>query len=401
MKHLLKWILIVLASTLQAQDFLDRVDDALNFSAMNNQLRARLSGTLDLEAYHFDEPPPGLINSSSENLFNPRLSLFVDAQAGSQIYFFAQARFDRGFDPANRGAHARMDEYALRVTPWDDGRLSIQIGKFSTVVGTFAARHLSWDNPFINAPLPYENVTALEDKTGHVATNFEHALSIEKYEFIPIIWGPNYTSGVAISGHLEQFDYAAEVKNAALSSRPEVWDLTQTDFSNPTFSGRVGFRPNQMWTFGLSASDGAYLQAQADRFLPPHRDIDDYREQLIGQDISFAWHHIQIWSEFYEARFDIPRAGEAGTFAWYLEAKYKFTPQLFGALRWNEQWFDQIDKSRPQNLSLGQDTWRVDAAIAYRFTPHLQLKVQYSFQQETSGANNSNNLVGAQLTARF
>jgi len=400
MKHVLISLLISV-STAQAQDFLDQVEDALHFNAMNDQVRARLSGRVDLEAYHFDQPPLGLINSSADNLFNPRLSLFVDAQAGSELYFFAQARFDRGFDPSNRGAHARMDEYALRVTPWNDGRLNIQIGKFSTVVGSFTARHLSWENPFIDAPLPYENVTALEDKSGQLVANFEHALRTEKYEFIPIIWGPNYSSGASVSGTVDKFDYAVEVKNTALSSRPEVWDLTQTDLSNPTVSGRLGFRPTQMWNFGFSASDGTYLQSQADRFLPAGRDIDDYREQLLGQDASFAWHHLQIWTEFYEARFDIPRLGDADTLAWYVEAKYKFTPQLFGALRWNQQWFDDIDAPRAQNVSLGQDIWRIDAAIAYRFTPHLQLKFQYSFQQETSGAENSNNLVGAQLTLRF
>ena len=47
-----------------------------------------------------------------------------------------------------------MDEYALRFTPWKDGRLNVQIGKAATVFGTWTGRHLSWENPFVNAPLP-------------------------------------------------------------------------------------------------------------------------------------------------------------------------------------------------------------------------------------------------------
>ena len=31
--------------------------------------------------------------------------------------------------------------------------------------------------------------------------------------------------------------------------------------------------------------------------------------------------------------------GNADTFAYYLEGKYKFTPQFFAALRWNQQLF--------------------------------------------------------------
>jgi hypothetical protein len=41
-------------------------------------------------------------------------------------------------------------------------------------------------------------------------------------------------------------------------------------------------------------------------------------------------HHLQLWAEFYEARFEV-RIGNADTFSYYLEAKYKITSQLFGA----------------------------------------------------------------------
>jgi hypothetical protein len=379
-----------------AQDFLDRLNDTLTFSALNDNLRARLSGTLDLEGYHFQQPSPGLIDSRTNSLFNPRLSLFLDAQAGSQIYFFAQARADRGFDPSDLHGEVRLDEYALRVTPWEDGRFNIQIGKFATVVGNFVSRHLSWENPFINGPLVYDNPTALEDRTGRIARNFDRALRFDKYELIPVIWGPSYASGASVAGRIAEFDYAAEVKNASLSSRPETWDLTGTGFENPTVSARVAFRPNQMWNFGLSASDGAYLRSEAGGYLPRGRDIDDYREKVLGQDVSFAWHHLQVWAECYEARFDVARVGEADTFAWYLEAKYKFTPQFFAALRWNQQFFDTTSQS-----SLGRDLNRLDAAAAYRFTPYTQLKLQYSFQTETTARGNDNHLFAAQFTVRF
>src|SRR6184192_708032 len=154
------------ACAFDIDDSLDRLDSALTLSAFQDNLRARLSGTLDLEIYHFEQPAPGLINSDIDTLFNPRLTLFLDAQIGSQIYVFAQSRLDRGFDPSDRGAAVRLDEYALRVTPSEDGHFTLQIGKFATVVGNFVPRHLSWENPFINAPLVYENVTPISDKAA-------------------------------------------------------------------------------------------------------------------------------------------------------------------------------------------------------------------------------------------
>src|SRR5437870_2240515 len=198
----MKWhafTLCVFACTAYAfdiDDAVDRLDNTLTLSAFNDNFRVRLSGTLDLEFYNFQQPPPGLIDSEIDNLFNPRLTLFLDAQVGSKIYFFAQARLDRGFDPSARGAQVRLDEYALRITPWDDGRFNLQVGKFATVVGNFVKRHLSWENPFVDAPLVYENITPINDKEApdsplDFVRRFEPA---GKYEFNPVIWGPSYAS---------------------------------------------------------------------------------------------------------------------------------------------------------------------------------------------------------------
>src|SRR5438552_1465277 len=254
-------LLVCTVHAVEVDDLLDRLDTALTLAAFQDNLRARLSGTIDLEAYHFQQPAPGLIDSKIDNLFNPRLTLFLDAQLGSQVYFFAQARVDRGFDPSNHGAQVRLDEYALRFTPWEDGRFTFQAGKFATVIGNWVPRHLSWENPFINAPLIYENVTPIQDKSAPASPlYFIYGFYNQKYAFNPVIWGPSYASGVSVSGRLGQFDYAAEMKNASLSSRPESWNATEIGFDNPTVSARIGFRPNQMWNFGFSASDGAYFR---------------------------------------------------------------------------------------------------------------------------------------------
>jgi hypothetical protein len=391
------------ACAFDVDDVLDRLDSTLTLSAFQDTLRARLSGTLDLEFYNFQQPAPGLIDSTVDNLFNPRLTLFLDGQIGSQLYFFAQARFDRGFDPTDYGADVSLNEYALRFTPWQDGRFTLQVGQFATVVGNWIPRHLSWDNPFIDAPLVYENVTAIQDKYAPSSPLFfiYNPYLYQKYTFNPVIWGPSYASGISVSGRMGQFDYAAEMKNASLSSRPESWYITETGFENPTFSGRLGFRPNEAWNFGFSASEGPYFRREAEPTLPPGRDIGDYREYVLGQDISFAWHHFQLWSEFYEARFEVPRVGDADTFAYYVEAKYKFAPQLFGAIRWNQQLFSKIDNGIGGSEHWSPDLERIDVAATYRLTTHVQLKLEYSYQHEISLPGRDNHLLATQFTVRF
>ena len=216
-------LFVCVARAFEIDDVLDRLDNALTIAAFQDNLRARLSGTIDVELYHFQQPAPGLIDSNIDNLFNPRLTFFLDAQFGPHVYFFAQSRLDRGFDPSDHGAQIRLDEYALRVTPWEDGRFTLQAGKFATVVGNWVPRHLSWENPFVNAPLVYENVTPIPDKSAPASPlDFVRRFDNEKYEFSPVIWGPSYASGISVSGRLGKFDYAAEIKNSSLSSRPAI-----------------------------------------------------------------------------------------------------------------------------------------------------------------------------------
>jgi hypothetical protein len=394
-------VVLVAASPAGAQDFLDRVDEALTFTGFDNKVRTRVSGTLDLEGYAFSGPAPALIQTTSDALFNPRLSLFVDAQLGAPVYIFTQTRIDRGFDPSNEGARLSLDEYAVRLTPWEDGRFSVQVGQFATVVGNWVPRHLSWENPFINAPLIYENVTAVEDASAPDSLFLNIGTPDEKYEYQPVIWGPSYATGVSVAGKIGMFDYAAEVKNGSLSSRPEAWPITRRDFDHPTVSGRIGFRPSEMWTFGFSASDGAYFRSEAMPTLPFGRDIGDYHERVFGQDIAFAWHHWQLWAEFFEARFEIPGFTNADTFAYYLEAKYKFTPQFFGALRWNQQFFGDVTNALGGTAPWGRDLWRADIAAGYRFTAHTQLKLQYSFQRDNYGQRDLTHMFAAQFTVRF
>ncbi len=405
---------LVLARAAPAQeDLLDRVDDQLSFSGWDESVRVRLSGTLDLEGYYVSQPDSGLIFQDGHAFFNPRLSVFLDAQIGRHVYAFVQSRADNGFDPGEPGSRVRLDEYVLRLTPLDNGSLNFQVGKFATVVGNWALRHGSWDNPFITAPLPYENLTGIWDTTGARTVPEVLAWSglipkpdqgggfLDQYRNVPVIWGPSYATGASVFGQVGSVEYAFEVKNTSLSSRPETWAPTETQWQNPTVSGRLGYIPDEMWAFGFSASVGPYLQPEAAPTLPPGVDLDRYLEVVLGQDASFAWHHVQVWAEIYEAQFEIPGVGNAGTQAYYVEAKYKFTPQFFGALRWNQQFFSPLGTGPGAGVPWSRDVSRIDLGPGYRFTAHTQLKVQFSLERQEADIGRWSQVIAVQFTTRF
>jgi hypothetical protein len=380
-----------------SDEWLDRLDEKLTLATPEGALRARVSGLLDLEEYAWSGAAPALIDSRKHEVFQPRLTLFLDAQLGSHLYFFAQTRADRGFDPGERSARFRLDEYALRYTPWDDGRLSLQAGKFATVLGVWTQRHLSWENPFISAPLPYEHITGVSDFDAPSSVReLRRVSAAAKYDHLPLIWGPDYATGASVAGRLSRLEYAAEVKNSAPSARPDSWSATEIGFSHPTFSARLGYRPDQAWNFGVSASGGVYFRPEAAPSLPHPR--AHYHQFLVGQDVSYAWHHWQLWAEIYETRFEVPRLGNADTLSYFIEAKYKIAPQLFAALRWNQQLYASL-RDGNQRSPWGEDVWRMEAALGYRLTAHTQLKLQYSLQKEE--ASSLSHLVAAQFTLRF
>ena len=405
LRHLLLASLLAASLKAGAQDWLDRLDERLQLQSRDGRYRLDFSGTIDLEAYYIDQRSPGLL-FGADDFVNPRLSLFLDAQLGRQFYSFVQLRVDRGFDPYSGVWDARFDEYFLRYSPLDHGRLNIQVGKSATVVGNWVGRHDSWNNPFISAPLPYENVTAAAD--ANVTPNANTFLARRdapdnKAAWLPVLWGPAYTTGVSIFGAGEKLDYAFEFKNASISSRPAVWDARDLGWENPTLSGRLGYRPNAAWNIGTSFSAGTYLQpdAESGAGFPDGREIGYYWQTTVGVDVAFAWRHWQIWGEVFLSRFEIPHVGDADTLTYYVEAKYKFSTRWFAALRWNQQFFGDVRDDFGTATAWDRDVYRVDTAVGVRLTRHIQAKIQYSYTHHDSRLQQGEQLVAGQLTVKF
>jgi hypothetical protein len=386
-----------------AQEWLDRTSDALHYQTPGGLFRADLSGTVDVEAYYIDQRPPGLLFGNTD-FVNPRLSLWLDTRLGPHLYSLVQFRFDRGFDPRAKVRDARFDEYLLRYTPFKAPVVNLQIGKFATVFGNWVQRHDTWSNPLITAPLAYEHFTTAGDLAiAPTAAAFQVRRSVpdSKGTWLPVVWGPAYTSGGSIFGQVERLDYAFEVKNASISSRPTVWDAQDLGFENPTVTGRIGYRPNAAWNVGASVSHGAYLLPPVIPALPAGQGLDSFNQTTIGTDVSFAWHHWQIWGEAMASRFEIPNVGPADTLTYFVEAKYKFSARLFGALRWNQQFFDDVPDGAGGRAPWDNDVWRIDTALGFRFNRHWQGKVQYSYSHQKGSLQQGEQLVAGQVTLKF
>jgi hypothetical protein len=398
------WLaVLVLAASGQAQDWLDRIDDSLHLQSKGGLFRADLTGLFDLEGYYVDERPPGLLYGY-QSFVNYRTTFFVDATLGNHFYAFLQARLDRGFDPGETDFQARLDEYLLRWTPLNGKELNLQAGKFATIVGNWVQRHDSWLNPLITAPLPYENLTTVsyEDVPASPAAFLARRnLPDNKDSWLPVIWGPVYATGADLFGSLGKFDYAVSIMNAAISSHPYTWDPGNTDWQFPTYSARVGYRPNAAWEHAVCFSIGPYLSLEAQHDLPLGKSISDYNQITFNYNVSYAWHRWQLWSEVFLTRFQVPNVGNADVLSYYVEAKYKITSALYGAARWNQQLFGTIADGFGGSQAWDNNMTGIDVALGCRFTRHFQGKIQYSFRHRNGSLQQGEQLVAAQLTMRF
>jgi len=399
-------LLLVLAWPCRAQEWFDKLSDSLNLQSPNGVYRVDFSGLFDVEGYYIDQRPPGLLFGDGASFVTPRFSLFLDASAGKHLYSYVQVRFDDGFHARAPESHYRVDEYLLRYTPFDGPELNFQVGKFATIVGNWIPRHLSWDNPFINAPLPYENILTVSDTVVPASPAQFLARRSQpdiKTAWLTVVWGPDYGSGASVFGSIDRWYYGAEIKNSSLSSRSTSWDGTDVGWGNPTASGRIGFRPGAAWDLGVSASYGTYLQqiAEDSTNFPTGKNLGDFNQITVAEDASFEWHHLQLWSEVFLSRFKVPNVGNADTLVYYIEAKYQLTARLYGALRWNQQLYGNINTGTGGETPWDDNVSRVDVALGYRFTRHFQTKLQYSFTHQQGPLQQGEQLVAGQFTLKF
>src|SRR5262249_728062 len=117
-------------------------------------------------------------------------------------------------------------------------------------------------------------------------------------DWVPIVWGPSYTTGASLAASSETLDASVEVKNAALSSRPDTWDAMDGGFdTDPTYPAHLRWHPGAAWWFGASASHGPYLQDHAKPTLPAGKSADDYDQTTYGVDVSYEHRRLQLWGE--------------------------------------------------------------------------------------------------------
>lgn len=379
--------------------------DGFSFGSADTPYRVNLRPSIEATLWAGDRPSPALLNLRDDPFLAPRLSLAIDASAGSHWFFSANARWDRGFDPGDRpDGDVRLDEVMLRWRPFDDQRLNFQIGKFPSIFGAWTAQSDFFDDPFLLAPLPYSQIigintrnleaispAAISARASGAAAAFS---SLPKDLWTSILWGPGYASGACVFGATEHLDYALEIKNAALSSHPDSW--TDVNFNHPTLTARLGYRPDASWSLGLSGSRGSWLEKSA-----PGVDRDDLMQNTLGFDVRWAHHNFIVSGEAVVSEFETPAAGDLRTAAWFLQARWKASPGFWLAARFGQIFANDATGADGRDVPWQPDVWRAELGAGWRINPNLLVKAGYSFTHADGDPAAGNHLFGAGVGWRF
>lgn len=382
---------------------LDEVSRDLRFVSEDGNFEVQMSGSADLRTYYFAQRPIGFVfpKPGGHTDYSPRLTLNLDAFYGERLYGFVKFRWDDGLDPGYQNNATRVDEIFLRGTVIIN-TLDLQIGKFATVFGNWAGRHGAWESPFISPPLPYDQATSVTDKTAPPnATAFANRANHpnNNQAWVPVIWGPVYTEGIAAFGSYRDFSLAISGTNQSVSSRPSSWDNRDLD-TNPSFTGRLNWSPLAAWNFGVSGMVGPYLQESAKGTLPLGTSLNDFDQIVVGGDLSFSHGPWQVWAEFIYSRFDVPNVGNADVYSYYVEGKYKISPHFFTALRWGQQFYNKVDTpAGPEKWD--NDVLRTEAAFGLRLDQHTQIKIQYTYQYQDASFQDGTQQIAAEATIQF
>ena len=402
----IKVVLLLAASVSSsgfAQAILDTLSDKLRFEPGDRTAGMSLSFMADATAFAAESVPQGMLFQDDSLFLAPRLLSFLDVQLGDRVTAHAQMRLDRGFDPGSApDGQVRLDEYFVQARLWRQDEANVRLGKFATAFGSWQKRSLSWDNPFVTAPMIYEDMLPITDQfapPGLAGFAGRRNLADNKPQWLPAIWGPSYATGLSLFGRIDALEYNLEIKSAGLSSRPEAWDALQNGWpSSPVFSGRLGWHPGPEWNLGASFSRGPFMQDSAEFSLPRGTSVNDFAQSTLGLDAGYAHHRWQVWGELLASRFEVPNVGDVDVFGGFIEAKYKITSQWWAAMRWNHALFGDLPGS---DTGWGRDAWRTDLALGYRFTEHAQLKLQYSVGDKLGDDPEGNHLGALQFTLRF
>jgi hypothetical protein len=310
----------------------------------------------------------------------------------------------------------RPRPYALyvRIRPWSDRALDIQVGRVPPTFGGFARRTYASDNILIGYPLAYQYLTSM--RADAVPANADELLNmrgrgwlVSKYSFgdptpyhgVPIVSAFTWDTGVQVHGGNRLVDAAVAVTAGTVAN-----PLFTDDNSGKQVAGRVAFHPAPGLVVGASGARGPFVSRTASRSAAGDGHENAFTQTAWGADVEYSRDYYLVRFEAIVSDWRLPvvraplialplRASSTS-----LEGRYKIRPGLYAAARLDHLGFSEISGATRRD-SWDAPVTRLEAGGGYSLQRNLILKLSYQHNSRRGGRVHILNLAEAQLLFWF
>jgi len=319
-----------------------------------------------------------------------RLTLLARAKAGDHLELLGEIRSEN---------LSRPEPYALylRVRPWTDRNLDIQVGRVPPTFGAFTRRTYPPDNPLIGYPLAYQYLTSI--RADALPASVDELLRMRARGWlssftvgnpvpgpgVPLASAFRWDTGVQVHTGNDLLEGTASVTAGTLSN-PEVGD----DNGGRQLAGRIVLHPIAGLIVGGSAARGAFVSQNALHLAVPDSRDGDFPQTAWGGDIEFSRSYYVVRVETVVSRWTLPVAqaplGELtlSAIATFVEGRYKVRPGLYVAARVDHLGFSEVDGSAgSQSWEAPVSRWEVGGG--YSLQRNLLLKITYQRNHRAGG----------------
>jgi hypothetical protein len=281
----------------------------------------------------------------------------------------------------------------VRWQPWAARPLHIQAGRLPLTIGAFARRAYGSDNLLVGVPLVYQYLTSV--RPDALPQNADDILrmrargwrpsypigSTDTAAGLPIVAYSRGDTGVQMQWTADTWTAAAAVTTGTAAD-PRVRDNN----SGLTLSSRIAMvRPSGL-TIGVSGSRGSWVGRSVTSLLPADQRDRSTSQTLVGIDTEFARGHWILRAEWWHSRFAVPTLTEGlSSTGGFAEARYRFLPRWQVSARGDRLTFSRLTGVTMAPAAWDAPLWRVEGALGYRVSRHLDVRAGYQFNWREAG----------------
>lgn len=359
-------------------------------------------GLLDVTAPSSSDGIQANTLTRGDNPFDPYgLRLFIDGTVNPQFSVFGQVVL-------HDVPGVYVDGAYVMWTPRTGTDFHVNAGKLPWLIGTYAPRTYSDQNPLIGKPLMYQYHTTLvwfmvpssADKllasrgTGQTGIGYLGASAFG----MAVVDDSWWDTGMVANGSSHSIEYSLGLTNGT----PGWGNGGEDENRGKTVLGRIGLAPTPWLRFGASGALGPYLIHDLKTPLPAGRTPEDYDQQLVMGDLGLSGGHVELHAEAVANTWQTPTLGDLDVRGGYVEGKVTLAAGLWAAGRYDVMRFGDIADSTGARPPWDYDQDRIEAGLGLRWDRNVFVKgvFQRSIQHEEDEDYRSD-LYALQLTVLF